>query len=426
MWSDVSGASIALLAVFLVLSAFFSGSEAALLSVQRVRLRRLVNEGSAGAKRVERMIEAPERLLPPILLGNNLVNTGAAAVGAGIAITLIADENLALAAATAAVTALLLVFGETIPKTVAARHAERAAILVAPVIQAVGWVLKPVSLVLQAISLGIARLFGGSASISLVTEEEIKTMVEVGSESGAVEHEEAAMIRRVLEFGDRRVSEVMTPRPEVVSVGHGATIREFLALYAAKSHTRFPVVRGELDNVAGMIGVKGVMRQLADGADPGEPAAPEARPTRFVPETKRVDELFNEMRVSGDQIAMVVDEYGGVAGLVTFKRLVEGIVGKVEEDDAGRAVEQDIEIMDEATAEVDGGLSVTDANEQLSLGLPAGQYETVAGFLLQRLGRIPEEGAEVSYGALRFSVLEMRGVRIGRVRVTRSPASPEE
>ncbi len=426
MWSDVSGASIALLAVFLVLSAFFSGSEAALLSVQRVRLRRLVNEGSAGAKRVERMIEAPERLLPPILLGNNLVNTGAAAVGAGIAITLIADENLALAAATAAVTALLLVFGETIPKTVAARHAERAAILVAPVIQAVGWVLKPVSLVLQAISLGIARLFGGSASISLVTEEEIKTMVEVGSESGAVEHEEAAMIRRVLEFGDRRVSEVMTPRPEVVSVGHGATIREFLALYAAKSHTRFPVVRGELDNVAGMIGVKGVMRQLADGADPDEPAAPEARPTRFVPETKRVDELFNEMRVSGDQIAMVVDEYGGVAGLVTFKRLVEGIVGKVEEDDAGRTVEQDIEIMDEATAEVDGGLSVTDANEQLSLGLPAGQYETVAGFLLQRLGRIPEEGAEVAYGALRFSVLEMRGVRIGRVRVTRSPASPEE
>lgn len=426
MWSDVSGASIALLAVLLVLSAFFSGSEAALLSVQRVRLRRLVNEGSAGAKRVERMIEAPERLLPPILLGNNLVNTGAAAVGAGIAIALIADENLALAAATAAVTALLLVFGETIPKTVAARHAERAAILVAPVIQAVGWVLKPVSLVLQAISLGIARLFGGSASISLVTEEEIKTMVEVGSESGAVEHEEAAMIRRVLEFGDRRVSEVMTPRPEVVSVGHGATIREFLALYAAKSHTRFPVVRGELDNVAGMIGVKGVMRQLADGADPDEPAAPEARPTRFVPETKRVDELFNEMRVSGDQIAMVVDEYGGVAGLVTFKRLVEGIVGKVEEDDAGRAVEQDIEIMDEATAEVDGGLSVTDANEQLSLGLPAGQYETVAGFLLQRLGRIPEEGAEVSYGALCFSVLEMRGVRIGRVRVTRSPASPEE
>lgn len=426
MWSDVSGASVALLAVFLVLSAFFSGSEAALLSVQRVRLRRLVNEGSAGAARVERMIEAPERLLPPILLGNNLVNTGAAAVGAGIAIVLIADENLALAAATAAVTGLLLVFGETIPKTVAARHAERAAILVAPVIQVIGWILKPVSLVLQAISMGIARLFGGSPSIGLVTEEEIKTMVEVGSESGAVEHEEAEMIRRVLEFGDRRVSEVMTPRPQIVAVGYGATIREFLALYGAKSHTRFPIVRGEMDNIAGMIGVKGVMRQLANGADPGEPAAAEARPTRFVPETKRVDELFNEMRLRGDQIAMVVDEYGGVAGLVTFKRLVEGIVGKLEEDDAARAGEQDIEIMDEATAEVDGGLSVTDANEQLSLGLPSGQYETVAGFLLQRLGRIPEEGTEVAYGALRFSVLEMRGVRIGRVRVTRSPAPPEK
>ena len=423
MWSDVNGASVALLALLLLLSAFFSGSEAALLSVQRVRLRRLVNQGSAGAARVERLIEAPERLLPPILLGNNLVNTGAATVGAGIAITLIMDENLALAAATAAVTALLLVFGETIPKTVAARHAERAAILVAPVIQGVSWALKPVSIALQAISMVIARMFGGSPSISLVTEEEIKTMVEVGSESGAVEQGEADMIRRVLEFGDRRVSEVMTPRPEIVAVGHGATIREFLALYGANSHTHFPLVRGELDNVVGMIGVKGVMRQLAGGADPDEAALPEAKPLRFAPETKRMDELFNEMRLSGDQIALVVDEYGGVAGLVTFKRLVEGIVGKVEEERADQDGAQEVEIVDERTFEIGGGLSVSDANEQLALGLPSGEYETVAGFLLDQLGRIPEEGAEISYGGLHFTALEMRGVRIARVRVTRPPGA---
>ena len=426
MWSDVNGAAVALLALLLLLSSFFSGAEAALLSVQRVRLRRLVNEGSAGAARVERMIERPERLLPPILLGNNLVNTGAAVVGAGIAAALIMDENLAAAAATAAVTALLLVFGETIPKTVAARHAERAAILVAPVIQAVSVVVKPVSLALQAISMGIARLFGGASSLNFITEEEIKTMVEAGSESGAVEQGEADIIRRVLEFGDRRVSEVMTPRPEIVAVNSGATIREFLALYGANSHTRFPIVRGELDNVVGMIDVKGVMRQLAGGTDPDEAALAEGKPIRFAPETKRMDELFNEMRLSGDQIAMVVDEYGGVAGLVTFKRLVEGIVGKVEEEGEYQRGAREVEIGDDLAFEISGGLSISDANEQLALGLPSGQYETVAGFLLDQLGSIPVKGTEISYGDLRFTTLEMRGVRIGRVRVTRSPAAGEE
>lgn len=426
MWSDVNGAAVALLALLLLLSGFFSGAEAALLSVQRVRLRRLVNEGSAGAARVERMIERPERLLPPILLGNNLVNTGAAVVGAGIAGVLILDENLAAAAATAAITALLLVFGETIPKTVAARHAERAAILVAPVIQGVSWVVKPVSIALQAVSMGIARLFGGNSSLNFVTEEEIKTMVEAGSESGAVEQGEADIIRRVLEFGDRRVSEVMTPRPEIIAVNSGATIREFLARYAADSHTRFPLVRGELDNVVGMIDVKGVMRQLAAGADPDETALAEAKPVRFAPETKRMDELFKEMRLSGDQIAMVVDEYGGVAGLVTLKRLVEGIVGKVEEEGEEQSGAQEIAAGDERAFEVAGGLSISDANEQLALGLPAGEYETVAGFLLERLGRIPDEGAEISYGGLHFTILEMRGVRIARARVTRSPVAVEE
>ena len=426
MSSDVPTLSLILLAVFLLLSAFFSGSEAALLSVQRVRLRRLVAEKAAGAARVERMVEHPERLLPPILFGNNLVNTGLAAIATFIAALLIDDDNLAVIVATASVTVVLLIFGETIPKTVAARHAERVSIAVAPVIQGGSWVLKPVSVILQWISLRIAGLFGGGSLAQLVTEEEIKAMVEVGSESGVVEQGEADIIRRVLNFGDRRVSELMTPRPEIIALKVGATIRDFQTLYGSNYHTRFPVVRDELDDIVGTVSVKDVMRALADGADADSPAPLESRSPRFVPETKSLDDLFDEMRSNGDPIVIVADEYGGVAGLVTFKRLVESIVGKVEEggDEEGNVPQ--VEILDDRTAYLDGGLTIADANEQLSLDLPSGEYETVAGFLLEQLGSIPEVGAEVAFANLHFAVLEMRGVRIGRVRVTREPAPEEE
>ena len=387
--------------------------------MQRVRLRHLVNTKAAGAERVARMIEHPERLLPPILLGNNLVNTGVAALATSIALTLVEDEGAAVAAATAAVTVVLLIFGETIPKTVAARHAERFSIVVAPPIQALGWVLKPASFLLQWLSTRIAVLFGGGTAREEITEEEIKTLVEVGRERGAVEEGEAEMIRRVLEFGDRRVSELMTPRPEIVAVEAGTSIADFLALYADNYHTRFPVVRDNLDDVVGMVGVKDVMRQLAAGDGPESSATARTRPAWFVPETKRVQELFDEMRGRGDQIVMVVDEFGGVAGLVTQKRLIEDIVGRVGDEEQPDG-EQEVRPLDENTVELDGGLSLSEANERLGLGLPAGDYETVAGFLLDRLGSIPAEGTVVAHDNLRVAVVEMRGARIARVRVTRA------
>ena len=248
-------------------------------------------------------------------------------------------------------------------------------------------------------------------------------MVLYGSEAGAVERREAEMIWRVLEFGDRRVREVMTPRPEIVWVEQGTTIGGFLALYDEKYHTRFPVYRGTVDNVVGLVGVKDVMRSLARGASLDAPATDHLRAATFVPETKLVQELFDEMRSSGEQIAMIVDEFGGVAGLVTLKRLVEDIVGRAG-DEEGTAPAEVVEL-DEQTVELDAGLSITEANERLGLGVPAGEYETIAGFLLEQLGRVPELGAQVIHGDLRFSVVEMRGVRIVRVRATRTPQAQE-
>ena len=423
MFGEVGAASILLLVVFIFLSAFFSGSEAALLSVQRVRIQHLVSIRTAGAARVAHMTERPEKLLPPILLGNNLVNTGLAALATAIAISIFDNENQAVLIATGTVTVVLLIFGETLPKTAAARRPELVSIIVALPIEWIGWVLRPVSFILEALSSCVGRLFGATNSAAVITEEEIKNMISVGRQEGAVEAGEADMIRRVLEFGDRQVREVMTPRPEVVWIEDGTTIRGFLDLYEENYHTRFPVCQGTLDNVVGVIAVKDVMRLLSTGTDLDSVATVRVRPATFVPETKRVQHLFDEMRSKGDQLALIADEFGGVAGLVTLKRLVEDIVGRVG-DEEQPAPEGFIELAD-GMFDLDAGLSIAEANDGVGLGLPAGEYETVAGFMLEQLGKLPEVGGMLTYGDLQFVVTEMQGVRIARVRVTREPAAAE-
>ena len=416
MFGEIGMASVVLLIIFLLLSAFFSGSEAALLSVQRIRIQNMVRNGTAGAGRVARLIEKPHQLLPPILLGNNLMNTAAAALGTTIAIALLEDENQAILVATASVTVVLLIFGETIPKTAAARHAERFAIVIALPIVIISWVLRPISYILEWISSGVTHLLGPGASAGVtVTEDEIKAMITVGSEEGAVELREAEMIRRVLESGDRSVREVMTPRPEIVWVEQGATVERFLELYNENYHTRFPVFHNDIDNVVGVVAVKDVMRLLAVGSDFSISVTGQIRPAMFVPETKRIQELFDEMRTTGQQLAMIADEFGGVAGLVTLKRLVEDIVGRVGGEDESDPVE--VSQLDDTTFELDAAMSIADANDRVDLVLPIGEYETLAGFLLEQFGRVPEVGDEVAHGGTRLTVSEMHGMRVSKVRV---------
>jgi putative hemolysin len=420
MIGEVGMASVVLFVVFTLLSAFFSGSEAALLSVQRIRIQQLARSGTPGAARVVKLVSRPDRLLPPILLGNNLANTAAAALATSIAISLLNDQGEAILIATAIVTVVLLIFGETIPKTAAARHAERASIIVAIPIVAISWLLRPISFVLQGISNIVIRLLGSDPQAQArVTEEEIKAMVSFGHEEGAVESSEAQMIIRVLEFGDRQVREVMTPRPEIIWVGQGITIEQFLALYSENYHTRFPVYRETMDNVVGLLAVKDVMRLLANGAALTSPATSRVRPLVFVPETKKIQDLFDEMRSSGEQIAMVADEYGGVAGLVTLKRLVEDIVGRVGGEDEVPPV--NVVEINAWTFDLGASISIADLNTRLELAIPEGDYETLAGFLLEELGNVPDIGDQLEYANLRFTITEMQGVRISGVRVESVP-----
>lgn len=419
MWDGINILYLILFFLCLLLSAFFSSAEVAFISLQKIRLRHLIHTGVAGAEQVARMTERPERLLTTILLGNNLVNTAAAALGTVIAIALLGSGGSSVLIATIAVTFLLLVFSEIAPKTIATRIGERLAFLYLRPMQALTWILLPITAVLGRIASGLARIIGGQpVPRGLVSEEEIRTMISVGREEGAVEEAEAEMAERVFRFGDREVREVMTPRPDIIWVEKGIKLDEFLTIYAQAPHSRFPVYDETVDNIAGILWIKDILLAQAEGSMDKESSVTElARPTHFVPESKPIGELFAEMQVTRNQTAIIVDEYGGTAGLVTLEQLAEEIVGSLG-DELTRG-EKKFEAIDINTFQIDGGMRLEQANEELDLGLPEGDYETVAGFVLSLLGHIPKEGEQLKYHGLTLTITEMKGVKIEKLLVTK-------
>ena len=412
--------TFALVFAMLGLSAFFSSSEAAFLSVQKTRLAHLVNEGVPGARRVADMIAEPERLLSTILLGNNLVNAAATAVITVAVISFLGQGNEGASAliATLVSAITLLIIGEVIPKTMAVRNSERVSFIYSRPLKWTEYLLLPLVLILQWTTRGLNALMSGSDSQRSITEGELRTLIDIGEAEGEFEPSEAEMLENVFRFGDGQAREVMTPRTEMVTIHQGGTLREFLDMYSETQHTRFPVYRGSPDNIIGIISSKDVLRRMAQTDMRYDDSVTEAiRDTHFVPETKRISELFEELRTSGNQIALVIDEFGGVSGLVTLKRLLEVVVGPVGEE--GESPEEEFRAIDENTFHVEGGMSLEEVNEELDIELPSGEYETAAGFVLDALGHIPVEGEQFEYGGLTFEVLDMQDLRIERISVTK-------
>ena len=416
--------SLALVGVFLVLSGFFSSSEAAFLSVQRTRIAHLVSEGVPGARRVADMIASPERLLATILLGNNLVNVAFTAV-VTVATVAIVGGGRGVVIATVISTVALVILGEIIPKSVAVRKAEPVAFLYSHPLKWTEYLLWPFVVILQGITRGVNALLGGSGEQPLITEGEFRTLIDIGEAEGEFEHAEAEMLENVFQFGDRQVREVMTPRTEMVAIQQGGSLREFLDTYAEDSHTRFPVYRGSPDNVIGVISLKDVLRHISQkGLGLDDSVTDAIRDAYFVPETKRISELFDELRATGNQMALVIDEFGGVAGLVTLKRLLEVVMGPVGEE--GESPEEEYKAIDEYTFHIEGGMSIEEVNQEMDIELPDGEYETLAGFVLDVLGHIPDKGEQFDFNDLKFEILEMQGLKINEVRVTKSAATMGE
>lgn len=407
---------LVLLFICICASAFFSSAETAFISLSKTRIQYLVESGVHGAAHIQKIMNRPERLLATILLGNNLVNVAAASLGTAMAVK-VWDGDVGILISTILVTIILLVFAEVTPKTVALKHAERLALIYVYPMQFINMVVSPLAIGLSWIGTVFAGRRGGVKPL-IVSVEEIRSMISAGKEEGTVEEAQAEMLHNVFEFGHRSVSDIMTPRPEVIAIEEGTKLADFLSIYSDYPHTRFPVYRDSLDHVVGIISVKDVLMAEARGAMDKNSIIDElVRPVHFVPETKRVVKLLAEMQDHRNHMIVVVDEFGVTSGIVTVEQLVSEIVGEM--GDELKQVDKDFEVIDDKTIQIDGGMRIEEANQELELGLPAGDYDTVAGFLLSLLGHIPKEGERIKYGNLKMTVTHMRELRIEKIMVTK-------
>ncbi len=426
-----------LVLLLLIVNGFLSGSEIALISVRRTRLSQLAAAGEPDADAALRLLSDPSRFLATIQVGITIAGFFAVAIGSvgfvDVATRLFemipidwvqrSADILAVVLVTLVISFVSVVMGELVPKQLAIRHAEVITLAVARPLEWLAKALHPFVVTLSASGRALLWLMGQGNTLQddrpTVTELDLRMMFDVAATEGEVEELEATMLHRVFEFTDRLTKEVMTPRPEIYWLDKTDTIADFLPEFIESYHARYPLCDGDPDQITGIVYIKDVLREMANPAyDPSFPLMQIARPAYFVPETKRVGELFEEMRSAGHQVAVLVDEYGGTAGLVTLKQLMEEIVGRV--GDESTASEPDYEEIDANNVQVEGSARIGEINEALSLDIPEGDYETVAGFVLNQLGHIPSVGEQVRYNDLRLSVAEMDGVKIEKVLVTRS------
>ncbi|SMC02489.1 Hemolysin, contains CBS domains [Sulfobacillus thermosulfidooxidans DSM 9293] len=402
---------IVVLIVLVGLSAMYSMTETAMMSLSRGKVRNLVEEGHKQGRWLERLVEQPNRLLGTVLFGNNLTNIMASTIATGVFIYYFGSNGIAIA--TVVMTLFILLVAEIIPKTYAAHNSERVALRFAFFLEASARIFYPVVRVLTWFGVGIIRLFGARAQGGrLLTEEEIRSMVEVGEEEGLLEADERQMIQGIFDLGETVAREVMVPRIDVNALPDTAPLREAWDAVIHWGHSRLPVFRKTIDDVVGVIYARDILAYLKE-RDPQTPIGELARPVLYIPETKKVDELLADFRRQRTQIAVVLDEYGGTAGIVTIEDLLEEIVGEIQ--DEYDQEDQPIRQLDDGVIDVAGMVQLEEVNDILDVDLPHEDFDTVGGLILHLLGRAPVEGEIVRWDNLEFTVSKVVGRRVARV-----------
>jgi putative hemolysin len=411
-------AFLAVSIVFLLICAFFSSAEIGFIKLQSIRLKHLQSEEVPGSDRVARIMERPERFLSTVLTGVSFAETVVVSLGT-IFIVALLGEGAGTPVAIVVIALVLLIFAKVIPKTLAAQHPERVALLYGRPIEIAARVLSPVVNALAWITATFART--STLPRALISTEELSTVITLSQEEGLVDEHSARMMHSVVSLGQCQVREIMTPRKEAVWVETGATLGDFLKTYAQSPAQRYPVYEETYDNVKGMISAKDVLSALAQNTMTRKgPIAALARPVYYVPETKAVGELLMEMRDEGYFMAVVVDEYGGSSGIVSIEQLVEEIVGEVNEEIVG--AKQQFKAVGENSYKIRGSMRVDEANEQLDLGIPEGDYKTIGGFAFNLFGHLPKEGEQIDFEGLRLVASQVKDNKIARLFVSKTPA----
>jgi len=407
------------LIVLLGFSAFFSGSELALASLGKFKVKGLIERYGKKAEILNVWLKEPNKLLTTIAIANNLVNIWASVLASAIVFSRFQKYSVAIA--TGIMTFLILVFGEIIPKTLGKQNSAKISLYTIRPLIFLSYLLLPIVKFFTGISSAIIRLFGGRVVVqtSRISEKELKEVISAGEKEGVIEEDEREMIHSIFEFGDTVVREVMTPRTEIIALEDKSTLKEILGLMVKEGHSCIPVYRENIDEINGIVYSKDLLREWQDG-NLEKKTQELMRSPYFVPETKKVNELLREFQRQKIQIAIVVDEYAGTAGLVTMEDLLEEIVGEIS--DRWEKESPDFQKLPDGKILVSGKMELEKANEELKLGLPEENgVETVAGFILSYLGRFPKAGEKFRFKDLLFTIEKSDEHSISLVQVKRLP-----
>ncbi len=414
--------------ILLLMSAFFSGSEAAFFSLSREMIDRLRESRSKHSYRVVRLLEKPRFLLITILVGNTIVNVAAASVAALFTSDLSHQyqfsEDVAILLEVIVVTIVLIIFSELTPKIFAVKNSYKFAAAVSIPIRIISVMLYPIVVVLNNFPEIFTGLFATRIKKHLLSKEELKTLIEVSEEKGALEEDEKEMIHSILEFTKTTVREIMVPRIDMVRVEKNTSLEDLIEIINQRGHTRIPLYDEKVDNILGIIHAKELLPFIGDRAKKFDLVSL-ARPALFVPESKLIDELLKDFQVEKQHMAIVVDEYGGTAGLITLEDVIEEIVGEIQD-------EYDIETplikkINENTFLVDAKIDLDELNEELGINLPDDiSYESLGGFILDLTGAVPLKKQEIKYNVYRFIIEKIERNRIVQVLIIREEEQNED
>ena len=397
--------------ILVALSAFFSSSETALTTVNKIRMRTLADAGDTGAAMVLKVTGNPGKMLSAILIGNNIVNMYASSLTTLLSSKLFGNE--AVGAATGVITFLILIFGEITPKTSATISSERMSLRCAGVIFVLMTVLTPVIFVINKVSMLVLQLLGvdPNKKSESITEDELRTIVEVSHEEGVIKTEEKKMINNVFDFGDSVAKDVMVPRIDMSFVDVNATYSELIEIFREEKYTRFPVYEDTTDNVIGILNIKDI---LLAGEKEGFSVRDYLRAPYYTYEFKKVSELMVEMKKANVNIIIVLDEYGATAGLITLEDMLEEIVGEIRDE---YDEDEENELVEVAPNEyvVEGSMKLDDLNDRLELKLESEDYDSLGGLVIGLLDHLPEEGEDVVFDNVRLVVDRVEKNRIDRI-----------
>lgn len=380
-----------ILIILLMLSAFFSSAETALTTVNRIRIRSLADDGSKRAKTVLKITDNSGKMLSTILIGNNIVNVAAASITTSLAYSL---GGSAVAIANAVITIAILLFGEITPKTTATIHAEKLALIYAPIISIFMKIMTPVIFIINGLSNAVLLLLriDPNAKNQTMTENELRTIVDVSHEDGVIESDEKEMIYNVFDLGDAKAKDVMVPRVHVTFADVNTTYEELIEIFREDKFTRLPIFEDSTDNVIGTINMKDLL--LFDNTKEFH-IRDILREAYFTYEYKNISELLVEMREASFNIAIVLDEYGDTAGLITLEDILEEIVGEIH-DEYDENEEDFIKEIGEREYMIEGSTNLDDLNDRLDLQLESEDYDSLGGFIIEHLDRLPEEGDSIT------------------------------